>query len=163
MLTHLEIQQNELLQHPLMWFECNNKNEDSSHGIENKLKEIIGYKYGNSHIRWSNIFGDEFAFHVYLQPNKKNWSFTVWDYKGNTSLGTNYQPVIDSDTDIMSKDVYDWFKKITENYTHNIVSCSACNKQINKADIAGRYFAGIYCKHCWETKYKAIEAKETYE
>ena len=43
------------------------------------------------------------------------------------------------------------------------VNCSACDKEITYNEIAGRYFAGIYCKECWENKYKEIEAKETYE
>ena len=71
---------------------------------------------------------------------------------------------------------YDWFSspegrnrlvdKLAKTITdkeNGIVECSDCEKKIKINEIAGRYFAGIYCKDCWENKWQAIEAKETYE
>ena len=50
-----------------------------------------------------------------------------------------------------------------EDYSHEIIRCSDCEVAMSKDEIAGRYFAGVYCSDCWERKWKAIEAAETYD
>jgi formamidopyrimidine-DNA glycosylase len=52
---------------------------------------------------------------------------------------------------------------LCEDYGRGYVRCSDCETKIKTSEIAGRYFAGVYCKDCWDGKWKAIEAKENYE
>lgn len=63
---------------------------------------------------------------------------------------------------VPSQKFIDWIENITKEYCESIVHCSDCDKTIKKDEIAGRYFAGIYCSDCWNRKWKAVEAKETY-
>lgn len=155
------INQYEINEHPLIWMETNNRTEGSLISIENKLKEIIGYRYANQHIRWSNIYGDEFTF--YVCKGDDNWTITVWDYKGSTTICHIFQKIVDDVTDKLSGKNLNLIQGYTEDFSRGIVPCSNCKKKIKKEEIAGRYFAGVYCKECWENKYKAIEARENYD
>ena len=56
-----------------------------------------------------------------------------------------------------------WIEKVTDDYLKGVVKCSDCKKTILESEIAGRYFAGIYCEDCWNSKWKKIEEKETYD
>lgn len=150
-----------------LWYLDNNNQE----GIRLKfqeLKKLSGYGFDNTHLLFSNVYGHLFAINIHFQDISRihtspKWEFCIWDATGNTSIGTIWQPVENKETDRLSDENYKELRRLTENFTKGIVKCSACGKEINKVDIAGRYFAGIYCQHCWDTKYKAIEAKETYE
>lgn len=51
---------------------------------------------------------------------------------------------------------------IIVNYVNGFMYCAECGKVMSLDEIGGSYFAGYYCKHCWETKWRDIEAKETY-
>ena len=49
------------------------------------------------------------------------------------------------------------------NFENGFLKCSECGELVKYEEVRNhRYFAGLYCTHCWETKYKAIEAAETY-
>jgi len=65
--------------------------------------------------------------------------------------------------DVPSKDFIDWILKTTEEFINGIIHCSSCGKEINVSEIAGNYFAGVYCQKCWDTKYKELEANESYD
>lgn len=159
--VHLVFNQHEILEKPLFWFEGNNNADDSAKALENKLKKIINYKWANRHMLWGNIFGDEFSFQIYLFNDR--WEISIWDYKGNTTIGHITQKVIDKEKDILSDENHSLLKKMTENYSRNIIQCTECKKEINRnTEVGGRYFAGVYCQKCWDDKYKAIEARETY-
>ena len=77
---------------------------------------------------------------------------------GGTSIG-RYNNIKDKSTEelvgIVETDI--------SNYLNGYISCSDCGKLIKRTEVAGTYFAGSYCKDCWEGKWKAIEAKETYD
>jgi hypothetical protein len=53
--------------------------------------------------------------------------------------------------------------EIIDCYLSGEILCSGCGHRIKKEEVAGHYFAGSYCKVCWENKYQAMEAAETYE
>lgn len=93
-----------------------------------------------------------FAFSVYKDE------FCVWDESGNTSV---LHCGIDS-SNVPSKDFIDQLHETLNNYNNGICRCSDCGIGMTKDDVAGRYFAGIYCKNCWDKEWKAIEAAETY-
>ena len=120
------------------------------HNLRNKY---IGYNLGNSSrclIRENKRFA--FSNHGGL--------FSLWDdfsqSLGQFNLGENYK------NEVPSEEFIKWIEKVTEEYCKGIVHCSDCGREIHKNEIAGRYFAGIYCKNCWEGKWKAIEAREDY-
>lgn len=56
-----------------------------------------------------------------------------------------------------------WIYETIEKYIEGIVHCSDCGREIKKDEIAGRYFAGIYCKECWDREWAEREARETYD
>jgi hypothetical protein len=133
-----------------------------------ELKKLSGYGFDNQYLLFSNIYGHLFAINIHFEDvNRINktakWNISVWDATGSTALGSLIQLVETKESDRLSNVTYKELSRITENFTKEIVSCSSCNKQIKKSEIAGRYFAGIYYQHCWNTKYKAIEAKESYD
>ena len=65
--------------------------------------------------------------------------------------------------DIPSVEFIKWIEKVTADYLKGVVKCSDCKKTILENEIAGRYFAGIYCENCWNSKWKKIEEKDTYD
>ena len=129
-----------------------------------------------SYVKWRNdTFGRHFDNNNYflVRENKRfsflidtnNYSncklknsFSLWN-DNNESLGGYI-----IDVNLWPSDEFvEWIEDTTERYCIEKVNCSACGKEITYNEITGRYFAGVYCKDCWENKYKEIEAKETYE
>jgi len=95
--------------------------------------------------------------------NGKEWDVNVWDETGNTTVIAFRFPIQDMQTDTLPTREFQRIITACENYRKGTGSCSACKTELKLTEIAGRYFAGIYCTKCWETKYRAIEAAETYE
>ena len=86
-------------------------------------------------------------------------SIAIWDEKGTTSLG---EIQYDKESTTFNE-VYNYLHNIMDEYCKGLIHCSDCEKLIPMKDVAGHYFAGSYCRDCWERKWKEIEAKETYE
>jgi hypothetical protein len=166
MIGMFQIPQREIQNIELWWLDGNNPE-----GIKLKFKELkklSGYSFDNPHLLYSNIYGNLFSIHIHFadvnRVNKsQKWEISIWDEKGSTSIGTIFQPVENKETDKLLDNNYKELSRLTENFSKEIMQCSNCGKEIKKSEIAGRYFAGIYCQHCWDTKYKAIEAQETYD
>lgn len=158
MIGHLQVPQQMLMKKPLWYFEGNNK--EGVQKMFKKLKKMTGYQYDNTHLQWSNIFGEMFTFSVYVSGD--TWSISVWDHTGGTSVCELSQPIVDKETDTLSQENYNKLSEETKAYTRGMTKCSGCKEEIKQDDIAGRYFAGTYCEGCWEGKWKAIEAEETY-
>lgn len=163
--AHLEIQQHIIKDVPLWYLDMNNP--DGMVNTFKKLKEITGYKFDNRHLKWSDIFGDMFAINVYYQMKTKTygeqWYIHVWDAKGNTTIATITQDVVNKEEDYINNKSFEILQKKTKSYSQGIVDCSDCKKEMKNEEVSGRYFAGIFCKDCWERTWKAIEAKETYD
>jgi len=171
----VEIRIDRLKDIPLMEFETNNQ-DGAYNQVRKALKPVANYSWDSPNLRVSNIFGDEFSIHIYLGKNKgvpSGWEITIWDYKGNSTVGVWHKPYTSNDDKLTIDEIVD-IKKRLEEYTYHIQHCSDCqstmpsDKSIRKTEnhqkeYGGQYFAGRYCKDCWERKYKAIEAKETYE
>ena len=81
---------------------------------------------------------------------------------GSNTVGVYTFPSVNVEADLMPQEIYRQIMDDCEDFVRGKQNCSGCNKKINKSEIAGQYFAGRYCSHCWEAKYKAIEANETY-
>lgn len=115
------------------------------------MRDATKYPWDNNHFRFSNIYGDEFAFYV----GDDNY-FVFWNANGGTQLGA--LEITNPRQDL------NYVLEITQHYSCGEKKCSDCGKwvSIHEAD-RHRYFASTFCLDCWERKWKAIEAKENYE
>lgn len=93
-----------------------------------------------------------FKFGIY------NNEFDIWD-NDDKFLGSFCIKIENPPTEEFIK----WINRIVEEYITGIVHCSDCGREIKKNEIAGRYFAGVYCKECWDREWAEREAGETYD
>jgi hypothetical protein len=130
------------------FFENPTNVEEDLNKLEKYIYKCVSYKWGNSHFRFSNIFGHEFTFQIHGN------TVHIWDAFGSVSLG-NYPLSPDSFNEIM---------EISKRWVLGEKKCSDCGTWMNyRENEKHRYFAGIYCLDCWNRKWKAIEAKESYD
>lgn len=162
----LIVYQTKLQDHPLTLFDLNNRNEGSVRYLEDKCKEIVGYKWGNTHVFLQIISGGKlFTFHVSRAPymgKGEYWAINVWNETGNEAIYSVQFPVVNAEEDLIPKETYYQLIESCEEHARGNIHCNDCGTLIKRSEAGGSYFAGVYCKHCWETKWKAIEAKETY-
>jgi hypothetical protein len=130
------------------------------------MKVITGYAFDNDHnyIDYP-IVGALFSFYMgfpEFEPKTKHKTcvINIWSLCGDHLFGEKI--TVKSINDTISADCLKRIDKCLNDYMRGFINCSDCKKQIKKSDIAGRYFAGVYCKDCWEGKWEATEAKETY-
>lgn len=171
----IEIRIDNLERIPLTELEHNNK-EGIYEQVRQAIKPIVNYNWDNDILRVSNIFGDEFSISIHLCKFKDvptAWEINVWDYKGSSAIGRWTKKYVNKD-DKLDREMIRDMKKRLEEYSYHVQHCSDCGatmpseKTISKTEshekeYGGEYFAGRYCKDCWERKWRAIEAKETYE
>ena len=140
---------------PMSWFQHSGKGWE----IEQALKKAVESQWDNSRLMFE--YYGLFTIQFHKQRNTNTWSWAMWDACGHSSIGKGSFTV--SLDQPMPKNTIKTIVQLCDDYNHNIIRCSGCGNHINRDDIAGRYFAGVYCQHCWDTKYKAIETAETYE
>lgn len=128
---------NDLEQNLEEWLKWRNKTLQTNIGNNSQFLSYKGYS---------------FSFSIYCQE------FCLWDEKGATSFGS-YEIKNDEPP---TNEFIDWLNKKLQNYDKGIINCSDCDKEMKRREIAGRYFAGVYCKDCWESKWRAVEATEDY-
>lgn len=121
------------------------------------VKATLSLPYDNSaNMRIRNIYGDEFVFTI----DRKEPILFLWNHGGNKTVGCYEVPKeleqIRSDMNL---------------YSQGLVRCASCKEPTSIHDPGGQYFAGLYCRGCWEgTKgkmkdqggFRALEARETY-
>lgn len=165
---------NQLEKIPLMEFETNNQ-EGIYNKVRQAIKPVVNYNWDNHILRITNIFGDEFCIHVYLGKIKgtpSNWEITLWDYHGSVTVGV-WKKKYESDSDCLTNDEIRDIKKRLDEFSYHVLHCSDCQSTMpsdetikktehHEKEYGGQYFAGHFCKDCWERKWKAIEAKENY-
>lgn len=100
-------------------------------------------------LEYKNYF---FKFRIY------NNEFTIWD-NDDKFLGSFCIKIENPPTE----GFIEWINRIAEEYIAGIVHCSDCGREIRKNEIAGRYFAGVYCKECWDREWAEREAGESYD
>ena len=108
----------------------------------------------------TDIYGQAYTWSFHTSPQGVG-SLHVWDSTGGTSI---FSAVFDDGLSEQSRRaIVNRAIERMEEFSVGYVYCSDCGKKVKYHDeTGGRYFAGIYCKDCWERKWKAIEAKETY-
>jgi hypothetical protein len=115
--------------------------------------EVFGRNYDNTEVY---LMRENKRFGFFLSPNISK--FILYNDDSN-HLG-DFKINID---EIPNEEFIKWIEKTTDEYIKGIIHCSDCGKEINYDEIAGRYFAGNYCKDCWEREWKEREAKENYD
>jgi hypothetical protein len=108
--------------------------------------------YSSIHV--SDLFGQHYGISIYAN-GKNTPSIHVWNHSGQDSVCTVYTKTLDEES-------IRTIAKAMEHYSCGEVQCAECGEWIKRHEAGGRYFAGLYCQHCWDTKWKEIEAKETY-
>jgi hypothetical protein len=125
------------------------------------LQQVSGRFFYNNTGRFSNIFGTEMKFSIYptMTPTHgERYDLTIYDYRGDMLI---WQEIITPDTD--RNNLINRLMKVTEEWTRGNITCSNCGNLVPYYEnMNHRYYAGIYCNECWESKFKAIEAAETY-
>jgi len=128
--------------------------------IKKYYKVKFNYFQDANFFRFSNIYGTEFSFLVTQDKYMENdiYVLSVWDYTGNTLVFAGKIPDKNRVSFIRS------FEKAIDNYSNGIIKCGECKKDISyQQNRSHRHFAAIYCDNCWNSKWKAIEAKEKYD
>lgn len=114
------------------------------------LKTLNSNLLNHVSIRFSNIYGEEFIIGIHQKE------IIVWSYTGHDVL-------FKTTSEFFTEDVYVAIVETMDNWSRGYIYCSDCGEKIHMSEIAGKYFAGNYCKECWEYKWKAIEKNETYD
>lgn len=175
---------NELATTPIIEFERKLKEKFIA------LKVIPGYRWDNTTLLVSNLYGNWFSMmlhrnscaygsikHRQLQETfgkdvdtHKVYKATFWDYKGAQQIYC-VEFVIEDYNKPIPKKIINVIIEELENYSKGNIKCSDCGKNIKRTDIGGNYFAGSYCQDCWlgnvgryENRggWKKVEAEESY-
>jgi hypothetical protein len=132
-----------------------------------KLRITSGYAFDNNVSRFRNMYDDEFLFYI-SEKEKKNeetsnfekknvFEVHVWDVSDRSIISVIL-------TNENKKEVIAKISDCCNLWSLGKIHCSDCDKVMDYAENKNnRYFAGIYCKECWERKWKKIEAEETYD
>lgn len=127
--------------------------------------KYIGYNLGNNCFKLSRgkrffsfLISKDYNYVTKTHTNTGN--FSLWSEDGCSALGGL---AIDDFSAPPSDTFINWINETTLNWVNKQLHCSDCGTLISESEIAGSYFAGKYCKDCWEKTWKAIEAKETYD
>lgn len=136
--------------------ECNVTFKELYEAIKKWIKfrnEVFGRNCDNTEVY---LMRENKRFGFFLHPNSSEFSLynDFSEHLGCFEININ---------DIPNDDFIEWIENITYEYINGIVHCSDCNKAMKKEEIVGRFFAGIYCKECWEREWKERETRENYD
>lgn len=152
----------EMQRYDVSWIEAKEM-LDEAKALRNKFMEE---NLGNDEVYLVRD-NQRFAFGIYQDcthtskgPKYLNTGeFHLWDDFSQTLGGFRIKNVHMPPTD----EQIAWIEEVTEEYCNGSIHCSKCGKKIHQSEIAGRYFAGIFCRGCWEGGMREIEVRETYE
>jgi len=155
------------------------------------LKVITGYQFDNTKLLissgrdWFSLFVHresgigygsirhkelQKAFGAHVDLNKV-YDITLWDYRGTEGLYSSDFVIEDYKKPIPPTIVHD-VEATMELYSQGKITCADCGRIIDRSEIAGHFFAGVYCDPCWLGRtgkhkgkggWQAVEACETYE
>ena len=130
-----------------------------------KFKELEQFKEDYIKFRNSFFIGSPINREIYLQRKGMKFAFAIYDnefylwHEGHNSLGQREVDINSTPDEKFIK----WIDEKINNRINGKINCSDCGKILDEKEVAGRYFAGLYCKDCWERTWKEIEAKENYD
>lgn len=120
------------------------------------VKNAIAYGWDNSNFYvTSSLYHKHFQFSLYI--DRGHCSLAIYDLHSQSIFSGG--GAIDSDEWYQTLELASQSLKDAEK---GYYTCHGCNDLIKENEIAGRYFASVFCDVCWDTKWRAIEAKETY-
>lgn len=127
------------------------------------LKELMSYPWSSPHYFVTDISGEMFQFlhHKFGDTN----IITLWNNSGRVGMGDIKVKSDDPNATILSHAADQWkemYQRMSD-YTNGIIHCADCGNTLKLHEPHGTYFAGHFCDDCWERKWKAIAAAETYE
>jgi hypothetical protein len=139
--------------------------------IRLEQKQLFGLVYDNENNYLLSGCGRLYSFMVhyhcqhYDPKNLKRgyeFSFSVWTQTGTHRLfGQSFIPTKDGK---FPKELINAIYDTLDEYENGKFRCNDCGQWMTQQEVGGQYFAGRYCKNCWENKgWKNAEAKETYE
>lgn len=109
------------------------------------MRKMVDYFYSATSFRVTNAYGDTFKASLIADE------LTLWS-------STDEALVTIRDIKELNK-----AKAIIDAYTEGEIPCSKCDAIIKRSEIAGKMYAGVYCKECWEGGMKQKEARENYD
>jgi hypothetical protein len=127
--------------------------------FDRHVRDSLGCYYSNSVLQISNLYGDLFAYHLMVRDKaRKEWTLMLWGkhqalgkwFLNEEDITNNWQVIREA-------------LKATEEFSLGVIPCSECSTKIKTHEVAGRWFAGVYCKECWEGGIKQQEAKQNYD
>lgn len=126
-------------------------------GIESTIKNLIPNAK-----RWNFSYKPIPSFEEYtIGLTDMSHELEVWSHDGGLSIGSTEEFDWRTDESVIPNMVEWIMGRILDN-ENDIIYCSDCGKKMPKSEIAGHYFAGSYCKDCWEGYWKEKESKEDY-
>ena len=121
--------------------------------FKNLRNKYLGYNLGNNmhEIRF-DVSSSSHNFPFLIMDER----FVVWDDNGD-SLGDFKIDI----NEVPSDKFIEYIESRVQDYCIlGITHCSHCNKVLDvKKDIAGRYFAGIYCRECCAGNENIVQKK----
>lgn len=120
--------------------------------INNKVNEAFSQGYGTTKFEVEN---EQITIMIHDDVH-------VWcDNGGTTIYGAEKSEIASHGKAVIKFEV----KHAITDLLNGIIHCSDCGKPMDRNEVKGykrHYFAGAYCQTCWDSKWKAIEARETY-
>ena len=152
----------EMQRYQVSWMEAKEMLEEAK-ALRNKF---MGRDLGNDEVYLVRD-NQRFAFGIYRSytltakgtKHLNTGEFHLCDYFSQSLGGFRIENVHMPPTD----EQISWIESATEEYCNGLIHCSKCGKKVKQSEIAGRYFAGIYCQECWEGGVREIEARENYD
>lgn len=95
-------------------------------------------------------------YHIMILKYNQDYEVCMWANNGSTSLLHRHYTEEGS--------WHDDLDLAMSLFECGFVDCANCGRSIKYSENRDhRYYAGIYCLECWETKYKKIAEEENYD
>ena len=136
----------------------------TAEAVEKEVSKVLSASEGwkdaaaTFYITDSTTFANKITLKAFPWNNKME--ICLWADDGSTSLmHVNNIPL---------QDDVEKYKQIAleriNDFANGVIHCSDCGIAFPVTEIKGKaFYAGIYCQHCWDNKWKAIEAAENYD
>lgn len=123
--------------------------------MEECMVDVFGLQFGNSSSVLIKVSGVSYL--LYVSNPISRLHFVLYSEYGSHNLSA-----IKVNKGVSVTVIYEWLQGVICKELEGIVQCSRCHEEMKVEDIAGSFYAARYCKACWDSKYKAVEATENY-
>lgn len=126
-----------------------------------KLKTLFGkesYEYTGSPLVCH--YGHLFAFLISVWNKRVDVHF--WDDQGGSSV-YGWEGEVENTSEPLPAEVLKKINERLDEFNDGWIRCSHCGERIKRTEVAGHFYAGVYCSYCWEHGYKTRAANENYD